>query len=67
MPNIFTDKMIETLANLSIPSTQRMGQFEKYDGVQLMLSDLNALAEKDGCIAAAWALEVLELVSEKKE
>jgi hypothetical protein len=32
---------------------------ERYDAIRQMLCDLNRLAREDGCIAAAWALDVI--------
>ena len=48
------------LADLPTKSTIKMTYEERLASIETMLSDLNQLARKDGCIAAAWALEFLE-------
>lgn len=45
------------------PSTKHMERQEREDGINVMLSDLHRLASEDGCIAAAWALELAEQVA----
>lgn len=52
-------RAINRLANKPTTSTKDMTVEERRDGIQQMLLDLNQLATKDGCIAAAWALEKL--------
>lgn len=66
MDKNFTDSMIEALADIPIPSTEYMCQEDKCGGVAQMIDDLETLARKDGCIAAAWALEVLREISKEK-
>lgn len=51
---------IETLTWLRLPSTKHMGKFDRENGTMQMIDDLNRLASEHGCIAAAWALEVIE-------
>lgn len=49
----------QQMAAMVSPSTARMDPEERADGVRQMLEDLTMLARRDGCVAAAWALEVL--------
>lgn len=55
------------LANMPIPSMEHMAPAiehpERFDGIRQMLHELNDLARKDGCIAAAWALDVIDYLS----
>lgn len=51
------------LSRFSTPSTKHMERQEREDGINVMLSDLHRLASEDGCIAAAWALELAEQVA----
>lgn len=53
------EQVAARLATVPIRSTVGMCEQERLDGTKQMLDDLGALAENDGCIAAAWALEVL--------
>lgn len=50
------------LAFVVTPSTEGMSFNERRAGISQMLDDLAKLATDDGCIAAAWALEVIETV-----
>lgn len=59
----FTRELISSLADIPIASTEGMSQNEAIAGVAQMISDLQRLAQKDGCIADGWALEVLAKVS----
>jgi hypothetical protein len=45
------------------PSTKHMSPEERQDGIDQMIADLTKLAEVDGCIAAAWALEVVDALT----
>lgn len=47
------------MALIPTDSTRRMTTGERRAGIETMLADLLRLAEGDGCIAAAWALEKL--------
>lgn len=47
------------MAIIPTESTKHMSQGERKDGILTMLGDLRRLAERDGCIAAAWAFEKL--------
>ena len=49
----------ERLAKSPTKSTAHMAMSERTDGIRQMLLDLYKLADRDGCIAAAWAYEVL--------
>jgi hypothetical protein len=40
-----------------------MSEAEKINGTRQMIVDLETLAKQDGCIAAAWALEWIEIAS----
>lgn len=51
------------LTELVTPSTEHMDRDERAAGVLQMLADLRMLAERDGCIAAAWALEALDTLT----
>ncbi len=42
---------------ITTPSTKHMTPQHRLDGVCEMLDELGRLAKKDGCAAAAWALE----------
>jgi len=46
------------------PSTARMSPDERHEGVMQMIEDLAILASRDGCVAAAWALEVIESMAD---
>lgn len=35
---------------------------ERAKSISVMLSDLEMLARRDGCIAAAWAMEMIEVL-----
>lgn len=54
---------IEQLADMTIPSTTMMSRSERLAGTETMVADLTRLAEEDGCIAAAWALEMLDAMA----
>lgn len=47
------------LAKSPTESTKHMGTEEREEGILTMLRDLELLARKDGCVAAAWALEFI--------
>lgn len=47
------------LLSVDVPSTRHLSRDERFDGLTVMLGDLNRLAVEDGCIAAAWALDAL--------
>jgi hypothetical protein len=52
------------LCRVETPSTAHMMSVEKYCSLTVMLHDLRKLALVDGCIAAAWALETLYVLTE---
>lgn len=60
-----TQQMINRLARIPIKTTEYLSWGEKQDGTEQMLRDLESLAARDGCIAAGWALEILETVGFK--
>jgi hypothetical protein len=45
------------LAQRPTPSNRHMEHLERAKCIRVMLEDLHLLASRDGCIAAAWALE----------
>jgi hypothetical protein len=49
----------ERLEKIPTPSTKHIDETERGNGIATMLSDLRLLAENNGCIAAAWALEFI--------
>ena len=50
------------------PATKHMSRQGRFDGACKMLDDLERLADKDGCVAASWALEwIMEAVIELGE
>lgn len=57
----------KALAAVPTKSTAHMELQERTDGINQMLEDLAMLAAKDGCIAAAWALEKLIAVSRQAD
>lgn len=48
------------LANKPTKSTEHMAHEERRDGIFTMLDDLIKLAVGDGCVAAGWALELIQ-------
>lgn len=59
----FTIEMIAPLAGVTVPSTNHLSSEEKTNEISRMIEDLQLLATKDGCVAAAWSLEMLRQVS----
>lgn len=57
-----TYESIRRLALIDLPSTRHLSFQERRQGISVMLSDLERLATIDGCIAAAWALELAKTV-----
>lgn len=50
----------ESIADIDLPSMRHItDRDERIAGCRQMLEDLERLAKSDGCIAAAWALEVI--------
>jgi hypothetical protein len=60
------EDIAEILAKHPTASTQSMRIVDRLNGIHKMLGDLNQLAGKDGCIAAAWALEFVSMVAEQE-
>lgn len=52
-------KAANSLAHIIVPSTKHMEHGERADCIETALDDLYRLAKADGCIAAAWAFELL--------
>jgi len=50
-------RVAHQLAKMPTRSTAHMVDWEREEGIQQMLADLQELARRDGCIAAAWAVE----------
>lgn len=57
MPDI--EAVADRLMMIPTTSTRHMWHEERRGGILQMLMDLEALAHRDGCIAAAWALEYI--------
>lgn len=55
-----TDQELQCLARLRLPSTEHLTHQERVDGTRQMIADLHRIADSDGCIAAAWALELIK-------
>jgi len=62
--NLTREEVINRLAKHPPDCYLNMAEVEYGDGVSTMLSDLEMLAKKDGCVAAAWALKFAEMVAE---
>ena len=60
-------ELSEYLSTIPTISTKHMEQAEREAGIQTMLNDLFHLADRDGCIAAAWALEIIAELYRKLE
>jgi hypothetical protein len=61
------EDIAEILAKVPTQSTKAMHITDRCTGIHQMLCDLNQLARKDGCIAAAWALEFVSMVAEQEQ
>ncbi len=51
------------ISEIELPSTKHLSPDDKLEGTCQMLDDLERLAEEDGCIAAAWAIEWVKAVA----
>ena len=60
------EDIAEILARKPTPSTKSMHIVDRCNGVHQMLMDLQELAKRDGCIAAAWALEFAVMIAEQE-
>jgi hypothetical protein len=60
------EDIADILAENPTASTKSMHITDRCNGIHQMLCDLNQLARKDGCIAAAWALEFVSMVAEQQ-
>jgi hypothetical protein len=54
----FLPEIVNLIYDLPFPSTQGMSKEDRIAGVKQMLFDLSDLARIDGCVAAAWAIEL---------
>ena len=61
MPN--TQEIIDALMPLDIPEYRHFEQVEKEISYRQVCQDLLDLAQKDGCIAAAFALSVFSVIA----
>lgn len=59
MANDTMEKLADDLSAVTIPSCKHLEREEYRDCVMQMLDDLEQLGRRDGCIAAAWALDAL--------
>jgi hypothetical protein len=59
---VFTSQ-VKLISKLDIPSTRWMSETEKFNETRQMILDLEALAYNDGCIAASWAIEWIQVAS----
>jgi len=55
---------VEDLIDIPLKSMESMSNEEKLRGVAQMITDLTQLTRK-GCVASAWALELVQWVSER--
>ena len=55
---------VEDLIDIPLKSMKSMSNEEKLRGVAQMITDLTQLT-RDGCVASAWALELVQWVSER--
>ncbi len=53
------------LASIPTHGTEHLRPEERQASVTVMLADLRRLAERDGCVAAAWALGVADALAEQ--
>jgi hypothetical protein len=67
MSKVMADLKIaaDRLGHLKTKSTKHMGTDERSAACEQMLLDLDMLARRDGCIAAAWALEWIVEATER--
>jgi hypothetical protein len=50
-------RLVKKLAHQPTKSTKDMDWESRCEGIRQMLVDLHQMASKDGCVAAAWAVE----------
>lgn len=65
MVNKTPDFDVALIASIDVPSTWQLSLGERADSVKVMHDDLVTLAENDGCIAAAWALDAIKAMATK--
>lgn len=56
---------VDLMASIDVPSTRQLSLGERTDSIKVMHDDLMTLAENDGCIAAAWALDAIRGMAAK--
>lgn len=59
------DELAAKLASVRTKSTAHMETGERASCIGTMLDDLEQLARSDGCIAAAWAIEIMPVLVEQ--
>lgn len=57
------DLLVYKLAKVPCKSTRHMPASERESGIRQMLDELDSLAAIDGCVAAAWASEIIEALA----
>ena len=62
-----TKKIIEALKKLDMPEYRNLDHEDKEISYRQVCQDLLDLAEKDGCIGAAFALSVFSAIAKEKE
>lgn len=62
-----SEELVAKLATIATRSTAHMETDERAACIGTMLSDLEQLATLDGCIAAAWSIEILPALVELLE
>lgn len=55
-----SEHILKQLARIPAKSTANMETQERENAIWQMMADLKKLANDDGCIAAAWAFEILQ-------
>lgn len=59
-------EIVNLIHDLPFPSTVGMSKEDRIAGVKQMLMDLSDLARIDGCIAAAWAIELACVAAQQR-
>lgn len=57
--------LADRLAHFDLAPTRHLAHEERAAGIDVMLNDLHCLADIDGCVAAAWAFELLATIGTK--
>lgn len=58
--------MIDVISSVPIETTAGMTRTEEKSATEQMLRKLESLATEDGCVAAGWALEILDAIAKGK-